>query len=228
MDFGLALLAIAIGVAVWIFQREFSRVRRLLTGSFSKGRAGENLLAAALGEFPPELLKRDVRIGGRICEFALQVTDHRVLPIDSKWPGSEGTDDAARKKVREVARYIDPAVTTPMAVMAVPDSVYSSCRKAHAEALALRVIIVSYTNAVPVLLTLFALHQAYGGNAADQRAAVYLQQLTSGLAAMQRELDGRLANSFKQLDNSRIALGSLVSSARACMSAMRSTDDAAA
>lgn len=210
MDIGLVLLAIAIAAAAWIFQREISRVRRLLTGSFSKGRAGENLLAAALDEFPPELLKRDVRIGGRICEFALQVTDNRVLPIDSKWPGSEGTDAAACKKVREVAGYIDPHVTVPMAVMAVPDAVYERCRKAHVDALESRVVIVSYTNAMSTLLSLYQLHRTLGGSTGD----IHLQEVYSCLAAMQRELDGRLANGSKMLDNSRVELRFLVAKAR--------------
>lgn len=223
MDIALVLLAIAIAAAAWIFQREISRVRRLLTGSFSKGRAGENLLAAALDEFPPELLKRDVRIGGRICEFALQVTDNRVLPIDSKWPASEGTDAAACKKVREVAGYIDPHVTVPMAVMAVPDGVYDHCRKAHVEALASRVVIVSYSNAMPVLLSIYQMHRTLGGTPAD----MHLQQVYSCLAAMQRELDGRLAQGSKMFDNSRAELRFLVSKARDSLRATQVHDDVA-
>src|SRR5439155_936747 len=35
------------------------RIERLVAGSWSRGRAGENLLAAALGEFPPDMVLRD-------------------------------------------------------------------------------------------------------------------------------------------------------------------------
>ena len=65
------------------------RIERLVAGSWSKGRVGENLLAAALGEFPPDMVVRDFTLGGRVCEFALALPDGKLLPIDSKWPAVE-------------------------------------------------------------------------------------------------------------------------------------------
>ena len=59
------------------------RIERLVAGSWSRGRAGENLLAAALGEFPPDMVLRDFTLGGRVCEFALALPDGKFLPIDS-------------------------------------------------------------------------------------------------------------------------------------------------
>src|SRR5712692_3245905 len=93
------------------------RIERLVAGSWSKGRMGENLLGAALGKFPP---------------------------IDSKWPGVETAarledeaDPLVREelrrrvekivcaRIREVAGYVDVSLTAPLAVMAVPDAVYA-------------------------------------------------------------------------------------------------------
>jgi len=143
-------------------------------GSWSRGRAGENLLAAALGEFPPDMVQRDFTLGGRVCEFALALPDGKVLPIDSKWPSveiaarlQEELDPAARDelrrrvekvvcgRLREVAGYVDASLTAPLAVMAVPDAVYACCRKAHRLAKDARVLIVSYSLAVPVLMAVW-------------------------------------------------------------------------
>src|SRR5256714_2596046 len=114
------------------------RIERLVAGSWARGRAGENLLAAALGEFPPDMVQRDFTLGGRVCEFALALPDGKFLPIDSKWPGVEiaarmeqELDPAARDelrrrvervvcgRLREVAGYVDASLTAPLAVMAV-------------------------------------------------------------------------------------------------------------
>ena len=146
------------------------RVERLVAGSHGRGRSGENLLGAALAEFPPEMLVRDFTLGGRVCEFALRMPDGKLLPIDSKSPASDlvaalataegpALEEIRRRiekavclRVGEVAGYLDPSLTVPMAVAAVPDAVFGCCRKAHAVAQQSRVLIVSYSLAVPLLL----------------------------------------------------------------------------
>ncbi|MGH2719015.1 MAG: DNA recombination protein RmuC, partial [Actinomycetota bacterium] len=157
-----------------------ARIERLVAGSWSKGRAGENLLAAALSEFPAEMVERDFTLGGRVCEFALVLPDGKLLPIDSKWPALDAigrweaeTDPSSREelrrqieraaagRLREVGGYIDSSLTAPLAVMAVPDGVYACCRKAHRVAKELRVLIVSYSLAVPVLMTVWNLYGTY-------------------------------------------------------------------
>ena len=38
-------------------------IERMMAGPWSRGKSGENLLASALGEFPPDMVQRDFRIG---------------------------------------------------------------------------------------------------------------------------------------------------------------------
>ena len=78
------------------------------------------------------MLVTDFRVGGKVVEFGLLLSDGRRLPIDSKWTAlaelealeaaAEGVErDACARAVekavalraKEVAQYLDPAVTAP-------------------------------------------------------------------------------------------------------------------
>ena len=90
-------------------QRGQERLRRLeavLLGSASRGRAGEAVLQEALSNFPPEMLQTGVAVGRGVVEFALVLSDGKLLPIDSKWPAAdlltqleETTDPAERLRL---------------------------------------------------------------------------------------------------------------------------------
>ena len=64
------------------------RLEAVLAGSASRGAAGENVLARALTQLPPDLLEVNVAFGGKVVEYALRLPGGRLLPIDSKWPGA--------------------------------------------------------------------------------------------------------------------------------------------
>src|SRR5438045_153920 len=53
-------------------------------------------------------------------------------------------------RAREVSTYLDPSLTAPVAVAAVPDAAYAVLRRAHADAFARGVVIVPYSTALPV------------------------------------------------------------------------------
>jgi hypothetical protein len=145
-------------------QEQRDVVRRLATvlaGGAGKGRAGEHLLRQHLAELPPDMLVTDVRVNGKVVEFGLVLPDGRRLPIDSKWTAlaevealEAATDPVERDacaraverataiRVKEVAQYLDPAITAPIAVAAVPDAVYASLKRVHADAYGKGVAIV--------------------------------------------------------------------------------------
>lgn len=204
------------------------RVERLVAGSRARGRSGEQLLAAALAELPPEFLVRDFTIGGRVCEFALRMPDGKLLPVDSKWPASdlaarlgaaEGAEleDLERRiekvvctRVKEVAGYLDAGRTVPVAVAAVPDSVYACCRRAHAVAHAARVLIVPYSLALPFLLGMWSLHRTY---AADLDAAMLQERVHDvavTLTQLGERLEGQLSRALKMATNATSEMRSLV------------------
>jgi DNA recombination protein RmuC len=213
------------------------RLAAVLAGSGGRGRAGENVLRERLAELPPGMLVTDLPIGGGVVEFGLILPDGRRLPIDSKWtaaaelerlasagPGARGeavraVERAVATRAREVARYLDPALTAPLAVAAVPDAAYAVLRRAHADAFARGVVIVPYGSALPIVLFLYALVQRYGGTG-DVRAA--LAELGTTLDAIETVLEHKVARAATMLTNGGDELRSHVGRARGSIARARS------
>src|SRR5207302_5703739 len=157
------------------------------------------------------------RVNGRVVEFGLALPDGRRLPIDSKWPAvreleelEETADPAVREaggreverivagRAREVAAYLDPAVTAPVAVAAIPDAAYEVLRRAHADAFARGVVLVPYSCALPVVLFLYSLVSSYG-QAADVQTC--LGEVATLLEGMESVIENKLARSAVMLSN---------------------------
>jgi DNA recombination protein RmuC len=193
------------------------RLSAVLSGGARSGRAGENVLREALGHLPPSMLVSDMRVNGKVVEFALVLPDGRRLPVDSKWPAAAeldaleiATDPAEREargrdverivalRAREVAQYLDASLTAPVAVAAVPDAAYAVLRRAHAEAFARGVVVVPYSTALPVLLFLWAIVGRFG-DAGDARAC--LAEVSYLLDAIEGVLENKVARAAAMLSN---------------------------
>ncbi|MGZ4129631.1 MAG: DNA recombination protein RmuC [Actinomycetota bacterium] len=193
------------------------RLSTVLAGGASKGRAGENVLREHLAQLPPGMLVTDLRVGGKVVEFGLQLPDGRRLPIDSKWTAlaelealeaADGTAEreacardverAVTVRAKEVAQYLDPSVTSPVAVAAVPDAAYAILKRAHADAWAKGVVIVPYSSALPIVLFLYTLVQRFG-DAADIHAS--LAEVAVALDAMESVLENKVARAATMLTN---------------------------
>jgi hypothetical protein len=224
-------------------ERESSEVvRRLstvLAGGASKGRAGENVLREHLAQLPPGMLVTDFRVNGKVVEFGLHLPDGRRLPVDSKWTALaelealEAAEDPAEQearardvekavaaRAREVAQYLDPALTAPVAVAAVPDAAYAVLRRAHADAFDRGVVIVPYSTALPVLLFLHSLVSRYG-DAGDVQAA--LQEVASILDVMEGVLENKFARAATMLANGTDEMRSQLGKARGSVARGRSS-----
>src|SRR5713101_2108650 len=115
------------------------RLEAVVAGSSTRGAAGENILARALAQLPPDLLEINVAFGSRIVEYALRLPGGRFLPIDSKWTSVailERLDTVAedqpqerrrlldlvvrdlRTKIREMTKYLDPERTLSLGLLA--------------------------------------------------------------------------------------------------------------
>jgi DNA recombination protein RmuC len=206
------------------------RVATVLAGGASKGRAGENVLREHLQQLPPGMLVTDLKVNGKVVEFALQLPDGRRLPIDSKWGALEAlealeaaedpVEQEARAKevektvaarVKEVSQYLDPSLTAPVAVAAVPDAAYAVLRRAHAEAFAHGVVVVPYSTALPVLLFLYSLVARYG-EAGDVQAA--LHEVAQVLDALEGVLENKFARAATMLANGTDEMRSHLGKAR--------------
>lgn len=212
-------------------QREvIKRLSTVLAGGAAKGRAGENVLRDHLSELPPGMLVTDFRVGGKVVEFGLLLPDGRRLPIDSKWtalaelealelaesPGdieacTRAVEKAVTLRAREVAQYLDPAVTAPVAIAAVPDAVYGVLRRAHADAYSRGVVVVPYSHALPIVLFLYSLVQRFG-DAADVQAS--LAEVAGVLTTIESVLENKLARAAVMLSNGTDELRSSVGKAR--------------
>ena len=207
-------------------QRILRKLETIMTGSRSKGTAGENILAEALSVFPPGMVVHNFKLGSKSVEFALVFPhNHKVLPIDSKWPATEELlllenekDEINRqrivdkiqvavdKKVKEVAQYIDPNVTLPWAIAAVPDAIFELCRGAHYQAAKQGVFLVSYSLSIPYLLTFYELQLKYAKSIDIENLEGYIMSVQSALDRMEDELNHKLSPGIVRIENAYNAL----------------------
>jgi DNA recombination protein RmuC len=214
------------------------RLSTVLAGGTAKGRAGENVLRERLAELPPGMLVTDFRVNGKVVEFGLLLPDGRRLPIDSKWPAVSELEtlEAAREpaereaaarqvervvalRAREVAQYLDPALTAPVAVAAVPDAAYEVLRRAHADAFARGVVIVPYSTTLPVLLFLYSLVHRFG-DPGDVRSC--LAEVATLLDAMEGVLENKLVRAGTMIANGADEFRSQLGKARGAIARGRS------
>jgi DNA recombination protein RmuC len=221
-------------------QREvIRRLSTVLAGGASKGRAGEHVLRDHLSALSPSMLVTDFRVGGKVVEFGLSMSDGRRLPIDSKWTAlaelealeaatdgverdacARAVEKAVALRAREVAQYLDPAVTAPVAVAAVPDAAYEVLRRAHAEAYAHGVVIVPYGSALPIVLFLHSLVQRFG-DAADVQAC--LAEIGAVLDALESVVENRFTRAGVMIANGADEFRSQLGKARGSMARARAT-----
>jgi DNA recombination protein RmuC len=209
------------------------RLETVLTGTKSRGTAGENILATILAQLPPELRETNLTINNKPVEFALRLPHGRLLPIDSKWPALSAlerlqeTEDPilrkalveeiqteVKKKIREVTKYLDPDRTIRLGVLAVPDAVFDLCLDAHVEAFKQGIVIISYTQAIPYLLSLLQVVLRFGTEIDTARLSQALTTIADALEKMDGEVDGRLSRAITQLQNSREEFKAQLSRAR--------------
>ena len=193
------------------------RLSTVLAGGSSKGRAGEHMLRDHLGQLPPGMLVTDYRVGGKVVEFGLRLPDGRRLPIDSKWTAvvelealeaarepaereacARAVEKAVTLRAREVAQYLDPALTAPVAVAAIPDAAYQVLKRAHADAYAHGVVIVPYGSALPIVLFLYSLVQRFG-DAADVQAS--LAEVAAVMDALESVVENKFARAGTMISN---------------------------
>ena len=190
------------------------RLESIIAGSSSRGAAGERILEEALRHLPPEMLQRNVWVGGKVVELALRLPGGKLLPMDSKWVSSPALEQLAEpgldanrraqltaqvereveRRVREVSQYIDPATTSPFALAVIPDAAYDVCRSAIVTAHHRHVMVVGYAMALPYLLTLYQLHLQFA-------RTVDMEKLQSALIDIERQvdvLDGILENKVQR------------------------------
>src|SRR2546426_1448099 len=197
------------------------RLEHVIAGSSSRGSAGEHILEEALRHLPPEMLQRNVWVGGKVVELALRLPGGKLLPIDSKWVSSGALEqlaepglDAQRRaqligqvereverRVREVSQYIDPATTSPFVLAVIPDAAYDVSRGAIVRAHQRHVMVVGYAMALPYLLTLYQLHLQFARSVDMEKLQSALIDVERHLDTLEAILDNKLQRALTMLQN---------------------------
>ncbi|MDW7982550.1 MAG: DNA recombination protein RmuC [Thermomicrobium sp.] len=219
--------------------RFVSRIDAVLTGSASRGAAGEHILEAVLEHLPAEFKAFNLPIRNRTVEFAFRLPNGKHVPVDSKWVGIrqleqlEGAGDehtrqeleqALARRIEEVAAYLDPDLTLGLAIVAVPDAVYRWTQRLHCRALERGVIVIAYSMAVPYFLTLLHFALRFLRDEQTARLSTITHQLEQALDAIQQELHGRYARGLTMLQNSRDALAQQAASALVTLRQLQALD----
>ncbi|OFV87395.1 MAG: hypothetical protein A2V74_07485 [Acidobacteria bacterium RBG_16_70_10] len=217
------------------------RLELIVAGSSSRGAAGENVLARALAQLPPDLLETNIAFGGRIVEFALRLPGGRLLPIDSKWTSAaalerlEDPGDAEerrrleeqiarelRARIREMGKYLDPERTLSLAVLAVPDAVHVATRPAHAAGWREGVLVVPYSLALPFVLVVYRLALHFSAVPEAEELASRLAQIIEAHGRLDSILEGRLSRALAQAGSARDDLRCELATARRAAERLRS------
>lgn len=221
-------------------QESTRRIETVLVGGRSRGMAGENILAEAFKQFPPQIVESNFKVRGRVVEYALVLSDGKRVPIDSKWPAQElmeklemesdsrKRDELIREieqvvlnKVKEVTKYIDPSVTTPWAIAALPDSAFAVCRDVHLQAFKNKVVLMPFSLTMVYLLSLYQLHLQYCRSVDVERLESYLTQMEQALNQLDKKLEDSIYRGATMIDNAYRDCKKLVSDLRAASSCLR-------
>lgn len=219
------------------------RLESVIIGSYSKGRAGENILGEIFKLFPQDMIAHNFNIGGKVVEFGLVLSDRKVLPIDSKWPATsllialeeeedegikisimEQVEKEVGRRVKEVRQYIDPDVTTPWAIVAVPDSVFSACKRAYLESYKHQVILMSYSMTIPYVLTFYNLHLQYSRSVNMENLQTHIINVDRQLNEMEQILENKIARGSAMISNAYEEYKQLISRIRTSMIYLQTTE----
>ena len=207
--------------------RSLRRLEQVIAGTATKGGAGENITEIVFARLPIEWQLRDFTIGNRVVEFALRLPNGLVLPIDCKWPGTSlletflaaedgparlrlkaQLEHVVRDRAREVAKYLDPDLTTGFAVAVVPDAIDELCGAAKADCLKQNVVVIGQGMLLPYLLLVFQTVLRAGKEVDLERLSAHLATAEQALGRLQDEVEGRLSRAIVMLSNSRDELRS--------------------
>jgi hypothetical protein len=217
------------------------KIERVVVGARTRGESGENILAGAFAQFPPEMIDRDFRVaGGKVVEYAVILPNGKRLPVDSKWSGVEAieriekeTDPEkikkieselereVRRKAEEVAGYIDPSCTTNIAIAAVPDSIYGVCGKVHIEAFRKGVLLMAYSMVVPYVLALYHMYLQFARSIDFENIEAYITKIERSLDEVDKILENRVARAGTLAANAYTECKQVIGSMRAATAFLR-------
>jgi len=202
------------------FLERVKRIDEIIAGTSAKGLSGEEILTETFKKLPPEMIETNFKVGGKVVEFALILPNGKRLPIDSKWPAGnlliklekeqdpekrkeiiEEIEEKVIERIKEVKQYIDPNLTWSQAIAALPDSVFSVCKKAHLKARENNIILIPYSMVLPLLLYMYRLHLQYAISIDIENLQNHLLAISKNLDEMENILENKIYRGATMISN---------------------------
>jgi hypothetical protein len=202
------------------FLERIKRMDEILAGTSAKGFSGEEILSETFKKLPPEMIETNFKVGGKVVEFALILPNGKRIPIDSKWTATnlllklEKEENQEKRKeiieeiekevisrIKEVKQYIDPTRTWSQAIAALPDSVFSVCKKAHLKAREENIILIPYSMVLPLLLYMYRLHLQYAISIDIENLQNHLLAISKNLDEMENILENKIYRGATMISN---------------------------
>jgi DNA anti-recombination protein RmuC len=201
-------------------EEQTQRFANILLGPQPKGALGEKILKQQLAQLPHEWIDLNPPYpGGQKVEYALRVPDSRIIPIDSKWTGTEQmdrlgqtTDTEEQNKLKEriamgvvrrsleVRKYLDKDRTLGFCIVAVPDAVFEISWGKQAELLAFDIVLVSYSLLIPYILIIVKLFWSSAQSIQSLQLSHVLNSSMARVQQLQELIDNDMRLPLKAFD----------------------------
>lgn len=202
-----------------------NNLESIISGSGSKGAAGEAMLENILKVIPADLQVRNFKVNGKVVEFGVKI-NNKILVIDSKVVANNLFDkynlekDELEKlkiqsliesqvynKAKEVSKYLDPSISLNIGIAVVQNSIYDLIPKTIIQSYNdFNVLILNYSMLLPYILIIQQYEVKNNKEIDLDKLENYLQASKDSLVNLQDEIESRLSKSIVMLTNSRDAI----------------------
>ena len=200
---------------------KISSIERTLTGTKSRGIAGEALLGLYLeSSIKTGEVKKDLKIGTKIVEFAWKVSEGKYIPIDAKFPEikalveehdksedtvhkkslSKKVKDKVAKEIVNIQKYQNQPNTIGNCILAVPPSVLQMSPELLSIGKESNVYLSSYKDVIIIAHLLAEQHHRFTAEGDIGAEKIRVEQLNSILEKIFSKSD-TIDRGLKQISN---------------------------
>ena len=200
---------------------KISSIERTLTGTKSRGIAGEALLGLYLeSSIKTGEVKKDLKIGTKIVEFAWKVSEGKYIPIDAKFPEimtlveeydksedtvyqkslSKKVKDKIAKEIVNIQKYQNQPNTIGNCILAVPPSVLQMSPELLSIGKESNVYLSSYKDVIIIAHLLAEQHHRFTAEGDIGAEKIRVEQLNSILEKIFSKSD-TIDRGLKQISN---------------------------
>lgn len=200
---------------------KMSSIERTLTGTKSKGIAGETLLGLYLeSSIKTGEVKKDLKIGTKIVEFAWKVSEGKYIPIDAKFPEikalveeydksedtvhkrslSKKVKDKVKKEIENIQKYQNQPNTIGNCILAVPSSALEMSPELLSIGKESNVYLSSYKDVIIIAHLLAEQHHRFTAEGDIGAEKIKVEQLNSILEKIFSKSD-TIDRGLKQISN---------------------------